>query len=722
MSSLSIIRLDSEYLTVLLKQSTAVPEVIYAGPCLPPELDRTQLLALTAGSWPHGLLDRPVPLTLLPETGRGFAGMPGLRVQRGGRELNLQLQYKHTEKTAAGIRIELEDCLAALTVILDINLNPSTNIISSCNSITNNGADDLDILWLASVVWKVAEHCHQVNSIGGRWGREFQAYRQVLAHGALVFENRLGRSSHSSYPAITMGSHDFSAQRGDAVSVALGWSGNHRLLAEKTPSGGLQLQAGELLAAGEVVLATGENYRTPTAYLSHSSEGENALRHNYHRFFRSHRKAATEGFLPRDEGARNVPVRPIHFNTWEACYFQQDEQRMLALVREAAALGAERFILDDGWMKDRTNDQRGLGNWTPCVSRYPNGLEPIVKAVHAESMQFGLWIEPEMVNADSDLFRDHPDWILRDGDRPQPIGRNQYALNLCRADVFEFLLKTICGLIERYELDYLKWDMNRDLVHAVADEKPANHRMTEAFYRLVKACREFAPKIEIEICASGGARADLGSALLADRIWTSDTHDPHERQKIHRSFSLFLPAEIMGSHIGSGTSAISGRRHSMAFRGAMAMQGHLGLELDPAKLDDDERRDLAQILTLYKQHRPWLQQSRVWYVDCLDPNMVVRLQVSQDQRQALLFVAQLQSPVDAIPAGLVLPGLAVERQYAVILTNSEQFTFMKSSSQFHKGKTMAVAGSLLMTIGLQLPIQQADTCAVIEIVEIAPSL
>jgi alpha-galactosidase len=722
MSSQSVIRLESDHLTVLLKQTKGVPEVIYAGRCLPAELDREQLLALTAGSWPHGLLDHAVPLTLLPETGQGFAGMPGIRVQRSGRELNLQLQYKHKKKTAHGIQIELEDPIADLAIILDINLDPSSNIISSCNRITNNGADNLEVLWLASVVWKVAEHCRQVNSTGGRWGREFQPHRQVLAHGALVFENRIGRSSHASYPAITMGSADLSAQRGDAVSVALGWGGNHRLLAEKTPTGGLQLQAGELLAAGEMVLAAGDSYRTPTAYLGHSNEGENSLRHDYHGFFRDQRTAAISALSAKDGGVRNAPVSPVHFNTWEACYFQQDEHRMLALVREAAALGAERFILDDGWMKDRTSDQRGLGNWTPCVGRYPNGLEPIVEAVHAQNMQFGLWIEPEMVNKDSDVFREHPDWILKDGDRLQPIGRNQYVLNLCREDVFDFLLTTICGLIVRYQLDYLKWDMNRDLVHAVADERPANHRMTEAFYRLVNACREFAPAIEIEICASGGARADFGSALVADRIWTSDTHDPHERQKIHRSFSVFLPVEIMGSHIGSETSAISGRRHSMAFRGAIAMQGHLGLELDPAKLDDGERRELAKILSLYKQHRPWLHTSTTWYVDCPDPNMVVRLQVSQDKGHALLYVAQLESPVDAIPAGLVLPGLAMKRHYAVTLTNSEQFTFMKNGSEFHEGKTMTVVGALLMTIGLQLPIQQPDTCAVIEIIEVALSL
>jgi len=708
-------RLDSDDLTVLLRQSTGVPELVYIGRSLPMSLDSDELAELTHEPWPHGLFDEPVPLTLLPETGQGFSAAPGIRVMRGCRELNTQLQLKSIRNTSNAILIELGDSMAALTVILDIRLNRSANIISSRNAVINTGSSDLSILWLASTVWKVLPHCNEVMSIGGRWGREFQTRRQQLIQGALVFENRVGRTSHASFPGLIMSSSEFSAQHGEAVAVALGWGGNHRMVAEKTTAGAQQLQAGELLAAGEIVLNSGQRYDTPIAYLSYSSDGENSLRHNYHQFFRGHNLPVAAGRTRRRQPGKKSQ-RPIHFNTWEACYFQQTEQRMLTLVDEAAELGAERFILDDGWMQDRTSDQRGLGNWTPCVNRYPNGLEPIISAVRAKKMQFGLWIEPEMVNEDSHIFREHPDWILRDGDRPQPIGRNQYALNLCREDVFNFLLKTITGLIERYQLDYLKWDMNRDLVHAVDNGIPANHRMTEAFYKLLNACRENAPQLEIEICASGGARADFGSALLADRIWTSDTHDPHERQTIHRCFSLFIPPEMMGSHIGSARSTISGRSHTMDFRSVTAMQGHLGLEVDPSELDEQERRALARVLIWYKTHRLWLHKSTTWYVDQLDPSTVVRLQVSEDKSHALLFVAQLQSPADTVPAPLVLPGLLEDSRYTVSLKNPEQFSFMKSGSPFHKGQSMTVTGALLMTMGLQMPIQQADTAAVVEIV------
>jgi len=388
---------------------------------------------------------------------------------------------------------------------------------------------------------------------------------------------------------------------------------------------------------------------------------------------------------------------------------------MLKLVAEASMLGAERFVLDDGWMQDRTNDRRGLGNWWPCSARYPNGLEPIVNAVYESGMDFGLWIEPEMVNENSDIYREHPEWILRDGSREQPLGRGQYALRIFRDDVFEYLLDTINGLVSRYRLAYLKWDMNRDLVHCVADGRPAFHRMTDAFYRLVHAVQQATPSLEIELCASGGARGDIGAAMMADRIWTSDTHDPHDRQSIQQCFSLFIPPEKMGCHIGSARSSITGREYPMLYRGFTAMQGHLGIELDPFKLDPEDRGALQQVVALYKEHRSWLPQAQTWYLDCPDPAQIARMQVRDDGNAALLFSAQLQTPVDAIPGALRLAGLGEKKQYSLTLINAGDFAFQKSPSSFQQGHPIVANGAALMSAGLQLPIQQADTCVLVEL-------
>ena len=695
-------RLDGKTISVVFTMGSGPPEVLYLGKRLPNKIDLGELERQLARPWPHGTLDQPVALTLLPETGRGFFGMPGIRLARKGQELNTQLILTETKPVQDGFEFLLEDEFAGIGVAIEVRLPPERDSLSILTRVRNTGEAGLEIIWLASVAWCVPAHCNQVISFGGRWANEFRESRHVLKHGALVFENQRGRTSHSTFPALVFGSPGLSNRQGEVISASILWSGNHRCLAEKLPEGPIQMQLGERLSGGELVLKRGESFAAAPAVLTYSERGLNPLRHAYHEFVRS---------SPLYTAERSP--RPVHFNTWEACYFDHSERRILELVSEAAALGAERFVLDDGWMQDRTSDSRGLGNWRACSQRYPNGLEPVIMAVESAGMEFGLWIEPEMVNEDSDLFRSHPDWILRDGSRVQPVGRNQYALALYREDVFDHVLNSVLRLVERYRPAYLKWDMNRDLVHCVDSRRPAYHRMTAAFYRLVEKLREKAPGLELEICASGGGRADLGAALAADRIWVSDTHDPHDRQIIHKNISLFLPPEKMGCHIGQGRSAVSGRQHSLRFRGLTALQGHLGLELDPGSLSGEDRTQLRQIIDLFKKHRSWIFSGQTCYLDHPDPGLIAQTRVSQNRRQAFLFGAQIETPTDAVPAVLRLDGLDPNQAYDITLLNPDDFLFMKASSPFHRGSTIRGQGETLMSAGLQLPYLQAESCALV---------
>ncbi|MBK7687277.1 MAG: alpha-galactosidase [Rhodocyclaceae bacterium] len=310
--------------------------------------------------------------------------------------------------------------------------------------------------------------------------------------------------------------------------------------------------------------------------------------------------------------------RLVHLNTWEAVYFDQDEDSLKALATSAAELGVERFVLDDGWFKGRDHDRAGLGDWWPDPRKFPDGLLPLAMHVEACGMSFGLWVEPEMVNPDSDLYRAHPDWALALEGRAQLTGRNQLVLDLSRPDVSDYLFERLHGLLSQLPIKYLKWDMNRDLATAGSNERAAYREQVLALYRLLARIRLAHPSLEIESCASGGGRIDFGILAHTHRVWTSDCNDALSRVAIQRGALQWLPPEILGAHIGSVPSHTTGRSQSLAFRAAVALGAHFGLELDVRKLTTQERASLSQWIALYQRLRAELHQSTVWQGDTGD--------------------------------------------------------------------------------------------------------
>ena len=260
--------------------------------------------------------------------------------------------------------------------------------------------------------------------------------------------------------------------------------------------------------------------------------------------------------------------RPVVLNTWEAVYFDHRLDRLTALADTAAELGVERFVLDDGWFRHRRDDTAGLGDWYVDEDVWPDGLHPLVNHVRGLGMEFGLWVEPEMVNPDSDLARAHPEWV-----REAPPWRNQQVLDIAQPDAYAYLLERLDALVSEYAIDFLKWDHNRDLVGGA-------HAQTLAAYRLLDELRERHPALEIESCSSGGSRVDLGILARTDRVWASDTNDALERQAIQRWTQLLLPPELVGSHVGPPRAHTTGRTHDLSFRVATALFGHFGIEWD----------------------------------------------------------------------------------------------------------------------------------------------
>ena len=320
------------------------------------------------------------------------------------------------------------------------------------------------------------------------------------------------------------------------------------LRVERDPATGTTIGGGELLLPGEVRLANGESYSTPWVYVAAADDGLDGLAATWH----AHQ--------------RSLPTHPAHqpvvLNVWEAVYFDHDLDRLTAIADRAARIGVERFVLDDGWFAGRRDDSLGLGDWRVDPAVWPEGLTPLVEHVHGLGMQFGLWFEPEMVNPDSDLFREHPDWVLSAGDRMPLLQRHQLVLDLSRTEVREHVFEQISAVLSAYPIDAVKWDHNRDLLEAGSAAlagAPVVHRQTAGFYALLDALREAHPGIDWESCASGGGRVDLGVLERVQRVWASDMTDALARQQIQRWTTQLVAPEYVGAHVSSPTSHTTGR-------------------------------------------------------------------------------------------------------------------------------------------------------------------
>jgi alpha-galactosidase len=388
----------------------------------------------------------------------------------------------------------------------------------------------------------------------------------------------------------------------------------------------------------------------------------------------------------------------LTLNVWEAVYFDHDLERLTRLADLAARVGVERFVLDDGWFSGRRDDTAGLGDWEVDPSVWPDGLHPLVDHVRARGMRFGLWFEPEMVNPDSRLGREHPEWILASPDRLPRPARHQHVLDVDRPEVADHLFERIDALVTEYRLDYLKWDHNRDLLEAARDGVAGVHRQTAAVYRLLDRLRERHPYLEIESCASGGGRVDLGILARTDRVWASDSNDALDRQQIQRWTGLLLPPELIGSHVGPSPAHTTGRSAGLAFRCATALFGHAGIEWDISTCTEAELDMLAEWAALYQRLRGILHSGRQVHGD-------VDGVVTDD---AAVFVrAQLDNPTELRPPRLRLPGLHPERRYRV--------TRCWGADAGLPDDGLTATGRALATVGFQAPVLRPEQAIVYEV-------
>jgi alpha-galactosidase len=410
-------------------------------------------------------------------------------------------------------------------------------------------------------------------------------------------------------------------------------------------------------------------------------------------------------------------------NTWEAVYFDHDLAHLSAIAEHAAVIGVERFVLDDGWFTGRTSDRAGLGDWSVSEQVWPTGLNPLIERVTSLGMDFGLWVEPEMVNLDSDLARAHPDWVLAPAERMPPEWRHQQVLDLANPEAWQHILERLDNLLSEHDIAYLKWDHNRDLVDADHGGRPAFHAQTLACYALLDELRARHPGVEIETCASGGGRIDLEILERTDRVWASDCTDALERQEIQRWTGLLVPPELVGAHVGAPCNHQTGRVLDLPFRAGTALFGHFGVEWDLSAATPEERTELGSWIAAYKSVRTLLHTGDVVRADHTEDGTLLHGVVDRDQNEALFALVQLRTLTGSLPARVQLPGLDPAKTYRVRLQapgDAPRTMQTAPPAWLVHGETV-LRGSVLTTVGLAPPILAPEQLLLLRVIATSPS-
>ena len=588
--------------------------------------------------------DAPTRSCLFPVHGFGFFGEPALLAHRDDGGNDFSFTFESAEKADRSINLIYTDQIGGALLKLSYSFCAVSGVLTASARIENKNDSRLFLQRLNALSLPLPSWATHMDSAYGGWSAEGHSTRSSLIAGKFERSGRSGRPGFDGGPFMLLTEYSTTEESGKCIGVTLAHSGNFQIVAERYGDGDAQLIAAEWLSPGEIILGPGESYETPKVHLAKSQNGLGEISRQFHQYAR--------------KSARPTRAhRPVQLNSWEATYFDIDHHKAVALAGEAAALGAERFILDDGWFKNRTGDRSGLGDWTPDPQRFPQGLLPLAEHVTSLGMEFGLWVEPEMVNEDSDLYRAHPDWALAATDRERPTARNQLVLDLTRAEVREYLFHSLDALLTTLPIQYLKWDSNRDLFPALSQGKPAASRQIDGLYSLLSRLSNDHPNLSIEACASGGGRMDYGVLRYADRFWPSDSTDPFERARIQRRASIFFPQELLGAHVGASPNHWTWRQSSMAFRSLVAMFGHFGVELNPAALEPHDKQTLANAIAFYKQNRDLLTNGNLLRLECAREDIDAQLIQSADGAKAIVRVLRLAEPERARQANIFIPNL-----------------------------------------------------------------
>ena len=632
--------------------------------------------------------------------GRNFRE-PALRITHADGDMNTDLRYvSHSSRQLADPNVtetvvKMTDCCQALDVELVFTAYARENVITTHTVIRNReeGPVTLHSFYSSAVTLKSDKYL--LTHLYGAWAREAQVDHTLLTHGSKSIESmREVRTTHTENPAfmLTLGSGSFSENCGEVIAGALAWSGNFRLNFEVDEYDVLTVLAGANPNGSEYRLRPGESFTTPEMIYTHSLRGAGGASRNLHDWGRNYGVYHAER------------VVPTLLNSWEGAYFDFDAKVLKQMIDDAASMGLEMFVLDDGWFGNkypRNAANAGLGDWQVNRKKLPAGIDDIASYAHRKGLKFGIWIEPEMVNLKSELAERHPDWIVRPPKREAPETRRQWLLDLSNPAVQDFVFETFDNTMKLSDkIDYIKWDANRNANNVGSAYLPADEQSrfwidyAQGFYKVMERIRAKYPDVLIQACASGGGRVEYGALKYFDEVWTSDNTEALSRARIQYGTSLFYPAVVMGSHVSATPNHQTGNITPIKFRFDMACAGRLGMELQPRQMTDEERQFARRAIASYKEYRDIVMQGDLYRIGTpYDKSGCYGLMyVSKDRKQAVLFTYSLRYQGRSLIPKFRLQGLDPKTGYTIRELNVDK------SRNWFDGKTFS--GEMLSNAGI----------------------
>lgn len=583
-------------------------------------------------------------------TQKGKYAIPGMPALYGG------------ESDADTLIVELADKVTGLHAFLYYSVWEERDIITRCVKFVNQGSDSIVLTKAASMNMDLMSGEWELMHFHGRHNLERQMERVPVMRGKMTVESVRGASSHQHNPFAILCSKDTTEEAGPCYGTALVYSGNFSIEVEKDQMSQTRLTVGINSQRFAWTLEAGAEFYTPEVVMTYSNRGFSKMSSNFHHTFREH--------LCR--GKYKHERRPVLINNWEATYFDFDKEKILNIAKGASELGVEMLVLDDGWFGKRNGDLSGLGDWYVNTDKLEGGLKPIADGINAMGMKFGLWFEPEMVNKDSNLYREHPDWILSTPGRHISHGRNQYILDFSRAEVVDAIYGQMEKILEDAPISYIKWDMNRCMSEvyshtaSAADQGKVMHQYILGVYRLYEKLTGRFPEILFESCASGGSRFDPGLLYYAPQAWTSDDTDAVERCKIQYGTSLVYPVSSMGSHVSAVPNHQVLRNTSLKMRADVAYFGTFGYELNPNSLTEAEREAIKKQTAFMKEHRSLIQYGTFYRLQSpFAGNEMAWMVVSEDKKEAIVGWYRFLEPINIGYRSVRLQGLDPKLPYQI---------------------------------------------------------
>lgn len=614
------------------------------------------------------------------EGGPRFA-RPALSVRTPERR-GTEWTFERYDAEGDELRLRFRDTGLAIT----LHYRTRGDVVERWTTLDNDGPEALELLRADSAVWTLPEReGWRLSQLHGRWAAESRLVRSDLTYGEKVIGSRRGHTGHQHLPWVAL-DLDATEERGEVFGCALGWSGSWRIAVAQLPDARVQISGGAGYDdSGLLFLESGESFTTPVFAGLWSDAGFGGASRTWHAYQRTY-------VIPDAD-----QDRPVLYNSWEATQFDISEEQQGVLARRAAAAGVELFVVDDGWFGKRTSDRAGLGDWTPNPDRFPGGLKPLADYVHGLGMQFGIWVEPEMVNPDSDLYRAHPDWVQFQPGRKRTEFRNQLVLNLAREDVQEYLWERLDTLLTSAPIDYVKWDFNRCFTDAGWPGEAYPQRLwvdhVRALYGLLDRLRAAHPGVAFESCSGGGGRIDLGIMSRTDQVWTSDNTDPLDRLAIQHGFSQIHPARVMAAWVtDSPNTQLNDRVSSLRFRFVSAMAGVLGVGGDLSEWTEEELAEARRWVDLYKEIRPLVQHGDLHRLRPPTGGLSAVQYVRGDET-VVLALLQAQHYGEPLPA-LRLRGLDPTASYECLETGEVH----RGAVLLHHGLRTGLRGDLDATV------------------------